>query len=89
LATIAQSYPSTVQRERQFFFYMAVAIAATAVIGFGSNIVRGISNFGEPWFVHVHGVTMMGWIALYLAQNALVFHGNVRLHRKLGLLAAA
>lgn len=88
MATIATVPLSDLQRERAFFFYMAVALAITAVIGFGFFIVTGHSNFGEPWFVHVHALTMMGWLALYLLQNTLVFQGNLAAHRKVGVVAA-
>ena len=30
---------------------------------------------------------MMGWVALYLMQNTLIFAGNVALHRRLGWLS--
>lgn len=89
MATVSTDTRSIIERERAFFFAMAIAIAVTAVIGFGFFIVMGISSFGAPWFVHVHAVTMMGWLVLYLAQNGLVARDNVVLHRKLGILAAA
>jgi hypothetical protein len=66
---------------------MAVAMTATTVIGFGLNAVMGRSSFGAPWWVHVHGVTMMLWMGLYLFQNWQVYRGNLRQHRTLGWIA--
>ena len=47
----------------------------------------GRSSFALPWLVHFHAWVMMGWVGLYLAQNALIFSDNVALHRRLGWLA--
>ena len=87
MATAAQPVKSVIERERAFFFYMALAFAVTAVLGFGSAIVAGRSNFGEPWWVHVHGVTMMTWLAIYLYQNWQVWRGDLSQHRTLGWVA--
>jgi hypothetical protein len=89
MATIAPSIPSAVQRERLFFFYMAVALALTTVGGFLRFLAIGHSSFDSPWWVHLHGISLMGWIALYLLENALVARGNLAFHRRLGVLAAA
>lgn len=77
------------QRERLFFFYMAIAIALTTVGGFLRFLAVGHSSFDSPWWVHLHGISLMGWIAIYLLQNALVARGNLVFHRRLGVLAAA
>jgi hypothetical protein len=89
MATIASTAPSAVQRERAFFFYMALAIAATCVAGFLRSLYLGRSSFDSPWWVHVHGITMMAWIVLFVAQNGLVASGNLALHRRLGVATAA
>ncbi|OYW45657.1 MAG: hypothetical protein B7Z08_04490 [Sphingomonadales bacterium 32-68-7] len=73
--------------EARFFFTMACAMAATIIAGFSLNIGLGRSNFGMPLLVHVHAVVMMGWLGLYVAQNALIFGNNVALHRRLGWLS--
>jgi hypothetical protein len=76
------------QRERRFFMGMAIAIAVAVLLGFGGYIVIGRSSFGAPWWVHIHAVTFIGWIALYLNQNLLVVRGNVARHRKMGRITA-
>lgn len=88
MATIAGSERGVLQKERNFFLYMALALAGVTVIGFLRFLALGLSDFGEPWFVHVHGVSMMVWLALYVAQNGLVARGDLALHRRLGILAA-
>jgi hypothetical protein len=88
MATVAAPELSALQKERNFFLYMALAILALTVAGFLRFLALGLSNFGEPWFVHLHGVSMMGWLVLYVTQNALVARGNLALHRSLGLATA-
>ncbi len=83
MATIA--YSADVDRgEVRFFFSMACLMAAIIVAGFTFNVIMGRSSFGAPWLVHFHAWVMMGWVALYLAQNTLIFADNVALHRRLG-----
>lgn len=86
MATIAYS-AETHRDEVRFFFVMACVLSATILAGFTLNIVTGRSSFDVPWLVHFHAWAMMSWIGLYLAQNVLVFTGNVALHRRLGWLA--
>lgn len=76
------------QRERRFYLGMAVAIAVIVVAGFGGYILAGISSFVAPWWVHVHAVTYMGWIVLYLNQNRLVVQGALGAHRQMGKIMA-
>jgi hypothetical protein len=87
MATIPFS-TETDRGEARFFFTMACVMAATIVAGFSFNVAMGRSSFGAPWLVHFHAWVMMGFVALYLAQNFLVFSDNVALHRRLGWLAA-
>ncbi|MEO7691316.1 MAG: hypothetical protein ABIS51_18675 [Sphingomonas sp.] len=75
-------------KDRTFFLVMAIAIASTTIAGFVLQLAMGRSSFGAPWWVHVHGVTFMGWLFIYLAQNLLVASNNLALHRRLGWFAA-
>lgn len=77
-------------KERWFFFYLAVAILATVVAGFGSQVVAGRTWFTDsPWQVHAHVALFSSWITLYAAQNWIVANGYApRLHRRLGWLGA-
>jgi len=79
---------SPAQRDRSFFLIMAIVIAGTVVSGFTLNFVSGRSSLGAPWWVHLHGVTFMGWLLIYLAQNLLVWRGDLARHRRLGRFAA-
>ena len=86
MATIPYS-TDTDRGEARFFFTMACVMAASIVAGFSFNLAMGRSSFGMPWLVHFHAWVMMGWVALYLTQNTLIFRDNVALHRRLGWLS--
>lgn len=76
-------------RDRGFFLIMAIAIVVTVIAGFSLNIVTGRSTFASPWWVHVHGLTFMGWLGIYLSQNLLIWRGQTGSHRRLGRFAGA
>jgi len=86
MATIPFS-ADTDRGEARFFFTMACLTAAIIVAGFGFNIVSGRSSFALPLIYHLHGIVMMGGLALYVAQTSLVLADNVALHRRLGWAA--
>jgi len=89
MATIAEAPTSAVQRERQFFLFMALAVASTIVGGFGIRLVLGVTNFAdEPWWVHVHAISFMAWTGFYVLQNVLVVRGDFERHRQLGRIGA-
>lgn len=73
--------------EARFFFTMGCLMAVTIVAGFAFNFMAGRSTFASPLLFHVHAFVMMGWLAIYLTQNALIFADNVTLHRRLGWIA--
>ncbi|MBN8807077.1 MAG: hypothetical protein J0I47_02385 [Sphingomonas sp.] len=88
MATLADTTIRPIERDRLFFFVMSLAIAAVVVGGFSLQLVEGRSTFASPWWVHVHGVTFMGWLGIYLTQNWLVWRNDTLAHRKLGRIAA-
>lgn len=73
--------------ERRFFLYMALAMATVIVGGFAFNLAMGRSTFSVPLVYHLHAVVYLAWIALYVAQNALIATNRVTLHRRVGALA--
>jgi hypothetical protein len=88
MATLANTRINPVTRDRMFFLVMSCVIAVTTVAGFSLQLAMGRSSFASPWWVHVHGVTFMLWLGIYVTQNLLVWSGNVALHRRLGIFAA-
>lgn len=79
--------PHRIERDRAFFMAMAIVIAATTLSGFTLQFVMGRSSLASPWWVHLHGMTAVGWLLIYVTQNVLVFGRAVPLHRRLGWFA--
>lgn len=82
--TADASVPSPEFRERRFFRHMAVILALTVIAGFGGWFFKGYSSFGSPWWVHVHAISNMSWIALFAVQSSLIARGDYARHRALG-----
>jgi hypothetical protein len=89
MASIADSRPIGAQRDEGFFLGGAVAMALVIVAGFSVQLAMGRSTFAAPLLVHVHAVVFMGWVALFVLQNAFVTAGAMTWHRRLGWLATA
>lgn len=89
MATSAVNGISASGRDRAFFFAMAIGIVAIVFAGFSFNFVMARSSLNSPWWVHVHAISFMAWIALYLTQNFLVYRGVIGGHRTLGWLGLA
>jgi hypothetical protein len=89
MAAIAERLPVPGRREHGFFLGSAVVMAALVVAGFSHQLAVGRSSFGAPPLVHAHAIAFMGWIGIYVLQNAFVATGRTALHRRLGWIAAA
>jgi hypothetical protein len=87
MATIVAS-AATGARQDRFFLHTSIAMAAVVVAGFSLQLAMGRSSFGAPPIVHAHAIVFMGWVAIYVAQNALAATGSVAVHRRLGWVAA-
>lgn len=72
-------------RDQSFWQKMALGIALFTVFGFSQFFFRGFSNpYTAPLHVHLHGVVMLGWLALTTVQPWLISRDNIALHRTLG-----
>lgn len=74
--------------DRLFFFIMALAIVTTIVAGFTLQFAAGRSHLDSPWWVHLHGLTFMGWLGIYVTQNWLIWRGDLVRHMRIGKVAA-
>jgi len=91
MATLVSRPIATTKRADDIFFTsMSVLVLAIVVVGFApSYFLRGAVFAHLPNFlVHLHGAVFSSWIFLFVIQTSLVSAGNVRLHRKLGILGA-
>lgn len=87
MASLAEPH-SAVAKDDRFFFITSLIMAAIVVAGFSLMIVTRRSSFASPPIVHAHAVVFMGWVVLYVTQNALVARGSIALHRRLGWIGA-
>lgn len=83
--------PGRLAAERRFFAAAALAAALIAFAGFARTYyLKGVFGAPElPALVHVHGLVMTLWIALFVTQVGLVAARRTDLHRKLGAAGAA
>jgi hypothetical protein len=90
---VAQGQPLTA--ERRFFAGMAVAMAASIMIGFlPSYYLRGVIEAPVPLIsmtplVHIHGALFTAWMLLFVAQVLLVSANRRDIHMRLGVAAFA
>ena len=76
-------------RAERFWQKMAMGLALFIVFGFLQFALRGFVDPAKaPFWVHLHGVAMLAWLALLIAQPTLVSRGNLALHRRLGWVGA-
>lgn len=77
-------------KDRRLYTWAAIGIALIVLTGFARTYyLKGL--FGTPALpslVHVHGVVMTLWVALFVAQVRLVAGRRADLHRRLGVIGA-
>lgn len=75
--------------DRRFYAWAALAIALIAATGFARSYYLKYF-FGQPPLsplIHVHGVVMTLWVAIFFTQTRLIAKHRIDLHRRLGVLA--
>jgi hypothetical protein len=76
---------------RWFYAWMAMTCLAVAVLGFMPTyfvpLVQG--KFSAPPIVHIHGIILFSWCALFVTQTWLVAKGGTLAHRSWGILGVA
>ena len=73
--------------DRPLFLFAAIAFAAFVLLGFAqSYYLKGFLDrppLPSP-LVHVHGIIMTAWVALFVSQVWLIRSGRVAVHRMMG-----
>lgn len=77
--------------DRWFYFGMSCLILLVVLYGFGRGLGTRLlrPEAPLPWILHVHALVFGGWVVLFLVQAAAVHWRRLRLHRCLGVAAAA
>ena len=91
-ATITNTAPGTVAARRtRFYLWVAVAMAATAFIGFAPTFWVPMAQ-GVPERIAVlaiHGALFFGWTLFLIYQAWLVESGSVARHRDVGMIGVS
>jgi hypothetical protein len=78
--------------DRRFFTGMALAMAATAFVGFAPTYyLAGLNDAPTPVLtpsVHVHGALSTAWMLLLAGQTLLIARGRADIHRLTGMAGA-
>lgn len=76
-----------VRGKSRFFLWTAIALAITVLWGFGPTYFfrAFITTRDLTPVIHVHGFVFTCWIALFMAQTALVSTRRTDIHRRLGI----
>lgn len=78
------------RKNRSFFIAFTAIFALLVVAGFSRTfflpVIRG--TFSRPLIVHLHGALFFGWTLLLFVQACLAATRRLRLHRRIGGLAA-
>jgi hypothetical protein len=82
--------PVTKRADDVFFTTLSFLMLLIVVVGFApSYFLKGAVFAPLPSvLVHLHGAVFSTWIILFAVQSSLISAGNIRLHRKLGVLGA-
>jgi hypothetical protein len=79
--------------DRRFFAGMALAMAATAFVGFAPTYyLVGLNDAPTPVLttrIHLHGAFATAWLLLLIVQTQLIAAGRRDLHKILGFAGAA
>jgi uncharacterized membrane protein YozB (DUF420 family) len=76
--------------DQPYFTRFTVCLALFIVFGFAQFSLRGFVDVrSAPLLTHLHGVLMLAWLGLAVAQNVLVGRDQLSTHRTLGWLASA
>jgi len=77
--------------DRSFYFILALIIATVVVAGFGPTLNARLLHppSPRPPILYFHAAVFTSWVLLFMLQTALIAKGNVKLHRKVGVLGFA
>jgi hypothetical protein len=72
----------------RFYLTLSCVMAVIIIAGFSQTVPGDLAPPGLPFLLRAHGLVFGTWLAILVAQPALISAGAVRLHRKVGVLGA-
>jgi hypothetical protein len=90
MATLAAAPPIRLNPDRIFFGGAAITLLLVTLIGFAPTYYLSYFTTAPALspLVHLHGVVFSAWMLLYAGQSWLIGTGNIRLHRRVGIIGA-
>jgi hypothetical protein len=90
-ATRRASIGARAGADEWFFVWMAFAALGICIVGFFPTYLMPVATatFSRPPLVHLHGLTMFAWMALFAGQTWLAATGRLGSHRRWGMLGIA
>ena len=75
--------------DRNFYAFMAMLFAATAIAGFTPNSIAILSGTktNPPLIIHFHAAAMSSWLLLLTVQATLVASNKTHIHKRLGMVS--
>jgi hypothetical protein len=87
---LARTLASSRGFERRLYTWAAIVALLVVFTGFARTYYLKLA-FGTPpisVLLHVHGIVMSAWFALFIVQARLVATGRTSVHRRLGMFGA-
>ena len=85
--SIPRVFPRNASADHRFYVGTAIVALAIAAVGFLPGLIDGSSRRGPLTpLAAVHAAVFTGWLVLYLVQTLLASTGNIRVHRRLGVV---
>jgi uncharacterized membrane protein len=75
---------------RNFYFFASLVMAGLALWGFSNTVDARLLHAAppRPWLLWFHAAVFSAWVALFIAQSALVRVRKISMHRALGWIGA-
>ncbi|MBC6365846.1 hypothetical protein [Algoriphagus sp. AK58] len=79
--------PSTAPYSKSYFSWITVILLVLALIAFSDNLIYDIGqeSNSDPKFV-IHGLFFLAWFIILVVQTNLIRKGDIRAHRKWGMI---
>lgn len=86
-AQLRAGVPPAIDWNRNFYLAMALLIALVVAYGFSQTINQNLLDpqIPRPWILYLHAAVFFGWVALFIAQTALIRTRSIKRHRQLGV----
>jgi hypothetical protein len=75
---------SAARTDRYFYLVMSLLLTAIVVFGFSHTVPFDLAPPGLPPLLQLHAAIFVAWVALFVAQPALIVQRSLAWHRRMG-----